>query len=204
MMAFTMPFFSACKKLLIKPSPGSFLPILLCLYFAAVPLGTARADEPITVLFATLKPTEDSWVVDAAFNIRLNRTQEDALKKGIPLHFITEVKLERVRGWWLNEDLAAVSRSGRLNFSPLTRRYQVESAEGFKAYDTMPEALAELGRIEKWAITPYKTLKPGNSHVAAIRMRIDLGQLSKPLQVNAFASGKWDFEGGWYEWEVTP
>jgi hypothetical protein len=35
-------------------------------------------------------------------------------------------------------------------------------------------------------------------------MRLDLGLLSKPLQINALATGKWEVEGDWYEWEVTP
>jgi hypothetical protein len=200
-----MPFSSARRRLLNRLPAGVALLFSLFLLLAAAPVGVARAEEAIMVLFATLKPAEDSWAVDAAFNVRLNRTQEEALKKGIPLHFVTEFELQRVRGWWwFNEDLVVTSRSGRLNYSPLTRRYQVETVEGFKAYDTLPEALAELGRIEKWAITPQKTLKAGNRYLAAMRMRMDIGQLSKPLQLNALASGKWEVEGNWHEWEVTP
>lgn len=203
-MAFTMPFFSVPANRLHRFPAGRALWFLLCLLLAAAPLRMAKADEAITLLFAALKPAEESWVVDAAFNVRLSRSQEEILKKGVPLHFVTEVELERVRNWWLNEDLVVASRIGRLNFSPLTRRYQVETVEGFKAYDTLPEALAELGRIEAWAITPSKTLKPGSRYKAAIRMRMDLGHLSKPLQINALASGKWEVEGDWHEWEVTP
>jgi hypothetical protein len=199
-----MPFFSVRKALLNRFPAGGVLLFLLCLLFAAAPLREARADEAITVLYATLKPAEDHWAVDAAFNVRLNRTQEEALKKGIPLYFVTEVELERVRTWWLNEEIAVSSRIGRLNYSPLTRRFQVETVEGFKAYDTLPEALVELGRIEKWAIISNKLLKSGNKYLAAIRMRLDLGLLSKPLQINALATGKWEVEGDWYEWEVTP
>jgi hypothetical protein len=183
---------------------GRVFLFLLGLLFAAMPVCAAKTDEAITVLYAELKPAEDSWVLNAAFNVRLNRTQEDALKKGIPLYFVTEVELQRVRSWWLNEDLVVTSRIGRLNYSPLTRRYQVEAIEGFKAYDTLPEALAELGRIENWVVTTKKTLRPGNTYKAATRMRLDLGLLSKPLQINALATGKWEVEGDWHEWEVTP
>lgn len=171
----------------------------------AVPAHAAKVDEAITVLFADLKPVEDQWALNAAFNVHLNRTQEEALKKGVSLYFVTEAELQRVRGWWwFNEDLAIVSRIGRLNYSLLTRRYQVETVENFKAFDTLPEALAELGRIGNWVITPKKTLKAGNTYLAAIRMRLDLGLLSKPLQINALATGKWEVEGEWYEWEITP
>lgn len=192
-----------------EKSPGGFargcvFPFLFCLLFAAMPVHAAKADDAITVLYAALKPAEEAWVLNAAFDVKLNKAQEEALKKGIPLYFVTEAELRRVRSWWFNEDLAAVSRIGRLNYSPLTRRYQVEVAEGFKAYDTLPEALAGLGRIENWIVATRKNLKPGNAYLAAVRMRLDLGLLSKPLQINALATGKWEVEGNWHEWEVTP
>ena len=200
----TMPSSSVRRERLNRFSAGCILLFLLGLVIAVGPVRAAKIDDAITVLYATLKPAEDNWVVDAAFGVRLNRTQEEALKKGIPLYFVTEFELQRVRSWWFNEDLATTSRIGRLNYSPLTRRYQVETVDNFKAYDTLPEALAELGRIEKWIINPNKKLKAGNSYLAAIRMRLDLGLLSKPLQINALATGKWEVEGNWHEWEVTP
>lgn len=202
---FSTPFSSVFKK----SAPGIFWRyaqlFFLTFIFAVTPAHAVKEDEAVTILFAELKPAEDSWLLNAAFNVRLNRTQEEALKKGISLHFVTEVELERIRGWWwFNEDVIVASRIGRLNYSLLTRRYQVETVEGYKAYDTLFEALAELGRIENWAIAPKKSLKPGNSYLAAMRMRLDRGQLSKPLQINALASGKWEVEGEWHEWEITP
>lgn len=200
-----MPFSSGFKESLKRFLPRHVLLLLTAFIFVVMPVHAAKEDEAVAVLFAELKPSDESWVLNAAFNVRLNRTQEEALKKGISLHFVTEVELQRMRGWWwFNEDVITTSRIGRLNYSPLTRRYQVETVDGYKAYDTLFEALAELGRIENWVIAPKKTLKAGNNYLAAIRLRLDRGQLSKPLQINALASGKWEVEGEWHEWEVTP
>ena len=201
---FTMPSSSVPRQRQSSFSAGRCFLFLLCLAFVAMPIRADAADDAVSVLYATLKPVDDNWVLDAALNVRLNRTQEEAVKKGIPLNFVTEVKLQRVRTWWFNEDVVVTGRIGRLNYSPLTRRYQIESAEGFKAYDTLAEALAELGRNENWVIATSKTIKPGNAYLAALRMRLDVGQLSKPLQINALASGKWEVESNWHEWEVTP
>lgn len=199
-----MRFFSGPRARLNSFFAGRFFLILFSLL--AVPPSTQAAgpDEAVSVLYAALTPSDDNWVLNAALNVHLNRTQEDGLKKGIPLNFVTEAKLQRVRSWWFNEDIAEASRVGRLNYSPLTRRYQLETREGFKAYDTLPEALAELGRIENWAFVPNKSIKTGNAYLVGLRLRLDVGQLSKPLQVNALASGKWEVEGDWYEWEVSP
>jgi hypothetical protein len=199
-----MPFSSAAGKRRSRISSPCCLLFLFVLALAVLLPRAAFAEEAVNVTEAALKPVGEDWAVSAVLQVRLNRTQEEALKKGIPLNFVTEFKLQRVRTWWFNEDVLASNRVGRLNYSPLTRRYQLETVEGFKAYDTPAEALTELGRIENWVVAPSQALKAGNAYRAALRMRLDVGQLSKPLQINALASGKWEVEGDWYEWEVTP
>lgn len=194
-----MDFSTRCFNALSRTLLRALLLLLLAMQASA-----AKQDEAISVQFAELKTSGESWILNAHFNVQLNKTQEEALKKGVTLHFVTDFELERVRSWWLNEALTEANRIGRLNYSPLTRRYQVETVEGYKAYDTLNEALASLGRLEGWTVAPKKAIKPGERYLAAIRMRLDLGLLSKPLQINALATGKWDVEGDWHEWEVAP
>ena len=192
-----MPFFSACKRAVIY-----FLAALLAL--GAMPAQAAKSDELVSVLYATLKPADDNLVLNAALTVRLNKTQEDALKKGLSLHFVTDFELERTRSWWFNESLIAISRGGRLSYNLLTRRYQIETADSFKAVDTLTDALTELGRIDLWTVGSRKLLKSGERHVAAMRLRLDQGQLPKPLQINALTSGKWEVESEWHTWEPNP
>lgn len=197
-----MPCFSAVNFGAAKRAVIYFLAAFLAL--GAMPAQAAKSNELVSVLYATLKPADDNLVLNAALTVRLNKTQEDALKKGLSLHFVTDFELERTRSWWLNETLVEVSRVGRLSYNLLTRRYQIETADSFKAVDTLTEALTELGRIELWTVGAKKLLKPGERYVAAMRMRLDQGQLPKPLQINALASGKWEVESEWHEWEVFP
>lgn len=194
-MVFFTPFCNVFSRALI---------ILFCLLAAVSPAQAGKPEESITIQSAQLRPSGENWVLNAEVSVQLNKTQEEALKKGVTLHFVTDFELERVRSWWLNESLIEANRIGRLNYSPLTRRYQIETIEGYKAYDTLPEALAGLGHMEGWVIAPKKALRTGERYLAAVRMRLDLGLLSKPLQINALATGKWDVEGDWHEWEVAP
>ena len=41
-------------------------------------------------------------------------------------------------------------------------------------------------------------------YIAATRMRLDVTQLPKPLQVNALAGHDWSLDSGWYRWIVRP
>lgn len=190
---FITPFCNVLKRIFFS----------FCLLLV-VPAWADNSEGPVTTLYATLKPADESLLLSATLEIRLNKTQEDALKKGLSLHFLTDFELQRIRAWWFNEDMVSISRAGRLTYNLLTRRYQLETAEGYKAFDTLREALVELGKIENWAVAPKKLLKPGDHYQASLRLRLDQGQLPKPLQINALASGKWEVEGEWYRWEQRP
>lgn len=47
-------------------------------------------------------------------------------------------------------------------------------------------------------------VKKRDVYQAGLRMRLDLAQLPKPLQVNALASKDWNLDSEWHRWNVTP
>jgi hypothetical protein len=40
----------------------------------------------------------------------------------------------------------------------------------------------------------------GRSYNAALRFRLDVGELPKPLQVSAFGRKDWNLSSDWYRW----
>lgn len=47
-------------------------------------------------------------------------------------------------------------------------------------------------------------VKKRDGYQAGLRMKLDLAQLPKPLQVNALASKDWNLDSEWYRWNVNP
>lgn len=47
-------------------------------------------------------------------------------------------------------------------------------------------------------------VKKRDVYQAGLRMRLDLAQLPKPLQVNALASKDWNLDSEWHRWNVNP
>lgn len=60
--------------------------------------------------------------------------------------------------------------------------------------------------VEGKAPLPDKSplVKKREVYQAGLRMRLDLSQLPKPLQVNALASKDWKLDSEWYRWNVNP
>lgn len=187
----------------VKRRLGFWLAICL---LALVPVSQADNDDvPVTVRYATFDISGDNLMLDAAFTIRLSNAQVDGLKKGLSLSYVTEFQLQRTQSWWFNVSVIDAARTGRLSYSLLTRRYQLETPERFKAFDTLAEALSELGRYDNWVVGNKSQLISGAHYQAALRIRLGQGPLSIPLQFKPFdfALGKMWGDSDWYKWGYT-
>jgi hypothetical protein len=162
------------------------------------------AAEGIQVKSAELKLNNEAYELNADTAVSLNKNLEDALKKGLILHFQTEFELNRPRSWWFDESVAEATRTSILSYHLLLRRYYLETNYQLKTYDTLSEALTALGHIDGWPVAEKKLLRPRQTYKGRLRLRLDLGQLPKPLQINALTGARWEAEGEWYEWKFEP
>lgn len=169
--------------------------LLVCTTFAHA--------QGIEVRRASLQGGEDGYVLEADFDITLTHSLEDALNKGVPLHFQLEFELIRPRWYWLNEKLAASSQDYRLTFNPLTRQYRIAVGRLHQNFASLPEALAVMSHIRRKQDIPPGTLKRDETYVAAVRLRLDSSQLPKPFQV-ALGSREWQLAADWYRWTLRP
>jgi hypothetical protein len=160
--------------------------------------------EGIEVKSAELKLVNDAYQLNADIAVELQKNLEDALRKGLVLHFQTDFELSRPRNWWFDETIVETSRTSILSYHLLLRRYYLETDYQLKTYDTLEEALAALGHIEGWRVAENKQLKPKVTYEGELRLHLDLDQLPKPIRINALAGGKWQAEGEWYKWKFKP
>jgi len=177
---------------------------LLCttavLWLAIVP---AHADT-IGIKSAELLLEDDSYVLNAQFDVAFNPTLEEALQKGVSLYFVLEFELGRSRWYWVDEKVAELSVQYRLSYSPLTRQYRLSSGLLSQQFDSLDEAERLLSRVVSRPVVARDSLVKGARYDAAVRLRLDVAQLPKPFQINALASRDWSLQSEWYRWSLTP
>lgn len=128
---------------------------------------------------------------------------EDALYKGIPVHFVLEAELLRERWYWSDQVLMQAQRYMRLSFQPLTRRWRLttgaqpledQAARGVLAstYDSLQEALAVMQRLAHWRLGPRSELPDDGELLVQLRFRIDLSHFPRPLQIGALGRSGWN------------
>ena len=160
--------------------------------------------ENIEVRSAAIVLREDTYSLDADFEITLTSTLEEILAKGVALNFLLELDLIRPRWYWLNEKVASVSQQYKLTYNSLTRQYRISLGTLFQNFASAAEAVRFMSRVRNLPVTDKSTLQPGQTYQASLRMRLDVSQLPKPFQITALGSREWNMSSDWHRFPVTP
>jgi len=166
-------------------------------------LGVAQAGS-IEPKSATLTPDERGYAVTADFAIQIGPRLEDAVSKGVPLHFRFEIQIKRKRWYWADEHIAGRVLKYRLSYQALTRQYRLSLGNLHQNYDSLDEAIQALGRVARLHVVEKSALPFGEPLTVAVRLSLDHTQLPKPLQVDALADRDWQVDAGILTWQFTP
>lgn len=160
--------------------------------------------------------------VSAKLQIHLDKEVEDALRKGVPLVFVTHAKLTQKRWYWYDKDVVERYRITRLSYVPLTREWQVrdvESPDGkrrgpevFAAslnlrFATLDEALAAVQTISDWKIADMRADELDGGQYVDFDFKLDLTGLPKPFQLGIGSDSGWDvaYQGvAWPQHSLSP
>lgn len=136
-------------------------------------------------------------------NWALPELVQDALLKGIPVHFIAEAQMLRERWYWSDQEILHAERYLRLSYQPLTRRWRLYTGnqpfEGqglgvalSSTFETWAAAIQAMQRIVRWRIGPVAALPASGSAFLQLRFRIDLSHFPRPLQIGALGRSDWN------------
>jgi hypothetical protein len=193
-----MGFITLCwKSAWAKPWRGWVLAAWL---FGASCAGAQNASVELTELRADRRDT--ALYLTAQLKLELGPVVEDALLKGLAVHFIAEAEVMRDRWYWYDRKVGAATRYYRLAFQPLTRRWRLNvSSEPISGlglagsisqnFDTLPEALDVIRRQSGWKVTDVAELDPEARQYLSYRFRLDTSQLPRPFQIAAGNQADW-------------
>lgn len=170
----------------------------------AVCVGSPWAKDFLSLQQVELVHKGEHYVLSGGYAIQLAPTLEEALRKGITLTFVQLFEADRPRGYWFADDVAVLSRTLRLSYNALLRQYQLQSGNSHASFESRTDALKALGDFADWQVLEDRQLDKNHLYQARVRMYLDTSQLAKPLQMNAFASSRWDMDSGWREWSFKP
>ena len=176
-----------------------FLVVWVCFVLAHVSL-PARAAE-LTQL--KVERAEDGVYLSAVVQFDLTPVVEDALMKGIPMFFVAEADVYQTRWYWTDRRVASATRTIRLAFAPLTRRWRVNIAMGLinnsaglratlnQNYETLAEAMSAVQRLSRWKIADNSEIESDVVQQLEFSFSLDLSQLPRPFQIGVAGQKDW-------------
>ena len=146
---------------------------------------------------------DDGIYLSTVVRFELPAVVEDALLKGIPMFFVAEADIYLNRWYWVDKRVANATRTIRLAYQPLTRRWRVNIVSGLdnnsvglratlnQNYDALPEALSAVQRLSRWRIADNSEVELDVAHKLEFRFNLDLSQLPRPFQIGVSGQKDW-------------
>lgn len=146
---------------------------------------------------------EAALYLTAQLKLELGPAVEDALVKGLAVHFVAEAEVLRDRWYWYDRKVGAATRYYRLAFQPLTRRWRLNvsnepiSGTGLAGsisqnFETLSEALDVVRRQSGWKVADMAELDAEARQYLTYRFRLDISQLPRPFQIAAGNQSEWN------------
>ncbi len=117
------------------------------------------------------------------------------------MSFVAEAQVLRDRWYWYDKSIAQASRSVRLAYQPLTRRWRVNVNTGSRDasgnanltqnFDNLTDALASVRRVSRWKIAEGADIETDSRHNVDFRFRLDTSQLPRPMQIGITGNSDW-------------
>ncbi len=166
----------------------------------------AQSSGTIEVEQARLEVAEPEGLVllSADFTLSLTETLRDAVNRGLPLYFLTELQILRGRWYWFDETVITTEIEWRLSYHALTRQFRVASSGRSDSFGSLEEALAAMSSVKRWSVAPLSRFDPLSAYEAWVRMRLDTTRLPKPFQMTALTDRDWNPQSEWKRFDFTP
>jgi hypothetical protein len=150
---------------------------------------------------------DGSLLLNAQLRLELGPAVEDALVKGLAVHFVAEAELMRDRWYWYDKKLGTAAKYYRLAYQPLTRRWRLNvSSEPIahsgatsslsQSFDTLQDALNVIRRQTAWKLAEMSDLDADARQYLSYRFRLDVTQLPRPFQIAAGNQADWRLDIG--------
>lgn len=192
-------FFTRCWRS-IPTSRWLLGALALCLAVMAVE--PAHGNTRVDLIELRVERGDDGLYLSARLGFQLPTAIEDALQKGIPVHFVADADVFRERWYWYDSEISSAQRYMRVAYQPLTRRWRLNtSSEPITAaglgvgltqyYDSLADVMASVQRISRWRIATAAELEQGGRQTLRFRFRLDTSQLPRAFQIGAIGESDW-------------
>lgn len=163
----------------------------------------AMMNSTVELTELQLDRTDKTLVLNSMLRLELGGSLEEALLKGVAIHFVLQADVFRDRWYWSDQHVASNSRYYRLMYQPLTRRWRLSMSREplssstlgnslSQTFDSLTEALALIRRVYAWKLVDQAELSRTERYYVRYQFKLDVNQLPRPFQIATEAQSDWN------------
>lgn len=172
-----------------------------------LPGAPALADEGVEagrfdMRHVDVRLVDDVYRIDAVARLDLSTRTREALAGGLGLTFTLEVEVVRERGWWLDADVATISRDLLLEYHELSGQYVVTNPRTGerRGFHRARSALDFIGRGIDFPVIDAVVINDPSRFRGRARMRLKREELPWALRPAALIFPGWQLQTDWMTW----
>ncbi len=173
-----------------------------------LPTWTRAAAATVYAQPPTLDLEADGVYASTSVVFALPVALESALRRGIPLHFLTRLRVTQARWWWFDNTLGEAKMLTRLSYEPLLDKYRVSAGALRAGFSSLDEALDQVQHVAHLKVADARQLQRGQGYEVGGSFELDLSQLPRPFQLNVGSQPDWqlraDFPPVSFTWTPAP
>jgi len=179
-------------------------PVLALLLWLVLGLVPAAHANGFTIRSVSTHLQDKVYQLDANIDYQFSDSALEALRNGVPLIVLLDIKVEKQHTWWLNQTIAELQQGYLLLYHALTEKYIVNNLNSGAQdnYEQLSTALQALGKVKDLPILDAHLATDGGNYIVRLRTRLDLESLPAPMRPLAYISSDWRLESNWYEWPL--
>lgn len=176
-----------------------FLMVFMLISTLVFNVRTAHAyANGVEVTLAKIESTEDGYRASVGFAFELSHELKEAINDGIPISFTAEVEINRPRWYWFDEKTIRSSQTVKIAYDLWRRQYTAAINGGLKQnFTSLDDAMKMVLRPRRWNIASKSELTPGATYNVAIRLKLDINELSRPMLITSFSNSDWRLASEW-------
>lgn len=158
-----------------------------------------------TLQQVSLERTDEGLFLSAVVDYEPAAAVAEAVGRSVPLYFVAQADVYRERWYWADERVATASRTYRLAYQPLTRRWRVSMATGsgpaanlqyalHQNHDSLRQALSAVTRLYGWSVAEADMLSGGGDRYLNFQFKLDMALLPRPFQLGMNAQADWNID----------
>jgi hypothetical protein len=186
------------------------LPAFVGLWLGLSGCEAARADQgdvtgaPFGVRSAFLQLVDGVYLLSARLYVPADEHLRAVLKDGVAVQLSLELKVTRKRGYWLDEEVAALTQHYQLRYHAVSDRYLVRNLNGGEqlTFPRLEDALQELAHIQNVPALDQALVRKDRGYEASLRAILEVGEVPAALRWLMFWADDGRRESEWYTWRV--